>query len=366
MKFSEDITLNTATSIQSPKLRYDEFDAFRLFAAICVVVIHVSASAMTKFQTGSSLQLITTLINGIALFAVPGFIAISGLTIQLSYQSRSLVIGTFFKKRILTLALPYMIWTLIYYLDQLYFSNAVFSVTEYLKHLFWGTAFYHLYFMPIIFQFYLLYPLFHWLLKRINPMIFMSLTIILFVFYLGSSFTLFAQIDMPWPIKPEIPYSDRFFMSYLPFYALGLIMGQYYPWVLNHLKMITFVTLPFYFLSEMSHLLGRINYFVYQKNSTWQLPLAWELSSFCAIILLISLFSWFRRNGWMSPQINKLSALTFTLYLSHPLILQLCELKLGVIANLSLSFYYILALTLSIVIPLLLASGFDRIKKSYT
>lgn len=357
------MTILAATT--TGKKRFDEFDAFRLFAAICVVIIHVSASAMGKFQTGSHLQLLITIINGLALFAVPGFIAISGLTIHLSYQSKPFILKDFFKKRIVTLAIPYIAWTLIYYLDQLYFSRAAFSINDFLRHLLLGTAFYHLYFMPIIFQFYLLYPLFNRLLQLVKPSSLLVLSLILFVLYIGSSLPLLSGVNFPWPIKAEIPYSDRFFMSYLPFYVLGMLMGHGYPWFLKHIKGILAMTLPLYALSVYSHLLGRVDYFVFQKNPLWQLPLAWEISSFCAIILLVALFSGLSEKGWLPPWISKISALTFTLYLAHPLILQLCEIKLGVIANMSLSLYYLLTLFLCILLPLTFGVALNRIKKKW-
>lgn len=357
--------LTTTNPIIQTKVRYDELDAFRLFAAICVVIIHITASAMVKFQTGSSLQYAITAINGLALFAVPAFIAISGLTIHLSYLKKTLKLTEFFKKRMLTLAVPYVLWTLIYYFDQLHFSQAVFSLKAFLMHLLLGTAFYHLYFMPIIFQFYLLYPLFNWLSKKVKPSILLMLSLVLFVLYIGNGLTVMSQWHLPWPIKAEIPYSDRFFMSYLPFYALGLALAQSYTLFESRIKYILAISIPVYLVSEYSHLLGRIDYFVYQKNPPWQLPLAWEISSFFAIVLLIALFGYFRKHSLIPHLVKTLSGLTFTLYLAHPLILQICEIKLSFLATKSLTLFYAITFILCISLPLIFAYGINRIKQKW-
>lgn len=355
----------TTSQVMPTKIRYDELDAFRLFAAICVVVIHVTASAMVKFQTGSTLQFVITFINGLALFAVPAFIAISGLTIHLSYLKRKLNLVDFFKKRILTLALPYFLWTLIYYMDQLHFSQGSFSLTVFLSHLFLGTAFYHLYFMPIIFQFYLLYPVFYWLSKKIKPSLLLALSLLLFVLYIGNGLPFMSHLQLPWPVKAQIPYSDRFFMSYLPFYVLGLTLAQSYSLFERCMKYVLAVSIPFYLLSEYSHLLGRIDYFVFQKNPNWQLPLAWEISSFFAIVLLIVLFGVLRKRSLIPDKVKTLSGLTFTLYLAHPLVLQICEIKLSSVATKSLTLFYALTFILCISLPLIFAYGINRIKQKW-
>lgn len=357
--------MNTTTSFTTNRKRLDELDAFRLIAAICVVIIHLSASAMVKFQTGSTLQLLVSMINALALFAVPAFIAISGLTTQLSYQTRSFKLGEFYEKKLLTLVLPYIIWTVIYHLYVSHLTGAPFNLMLLLNQLFYGTAFYHLYFMPIIFQFYLLYPLFFWLSKRVPDYVLLGGSLVLFVLYLGRAFPLFSHATLPWPTKAELKYADRFFMSYLPFYTLGLVLANNLALFKRKLGLILAVSLPLYLLSEYSHMVGRVDYFVFQKNPSWQLPLAWEISSFFAIILLLTALIQFKAHGNFPKWISTISGYTFTLYLAHPLILSFCEVYGTSFMSKSLTGFYGVTLILCISFPLLGSHLYTIIKKKW-
>ena len=93
--------------------------------------------------------------------AVPGFIFISGLTLAYSYKEPKINnIYLFYKKRFINVVIPYVIWTLIYYLVYIILYNYEISLKFFLERLINGSMTYHLYFIIIIIQFYILFPMF--------------------------------------------------------------------------------------------------------------------------------------------------------------------------------------------------------------
>lgn len=326
------------------KARMAYLDLFRLVAAIAVVVIHLTASAIGQYNQGSSLQLGVTLINGLALFAVPAFIFISGYTFMVIYRGKSISFVSFLKKRTLVLLLPYIGWSLVYYLDQLYFSASPFSLKGFAYCLLTGSAFYHLYFMPIIFQFYLLFIPLKNLAERFSPVWLGAATLILYYVYTSGL-----------SIKAVIPLSDRFFMSYLPFYFLGMLMGLHAERVQQLLRKYWAIAAGFYLLATAFHVAGRTAYYVYQANLTLVLPFAWELASFGAILMILLISQNLEPLYQKSPAVPLLSSYTFDLYLAHPLVLQFGELALRRFGVQSVSIRLVILLLAGIGLPLAFA-----------
>lgn len=340
------------------KARMAYLDLFRLIAAVAVVVIHITASAIGKYQQGSTLQLLITLINGVALFAVPAFIFISAYTFMVIYRNKTISYWQFLKKRTVVLLLPYLLWSLIYYLDQIYFAAQPFSMIDFLKTLMTGSAFYHLYFMPIIFQFYLLFVPLKRITEKYSPMFIAIVTLVLYYVYtsglpFADSNGILGQINAWLPLKADFKLSDRLFMSYLPFYMFGMMMGLYAERTKVILSKYSLFVLAFYLVTTFFHVANRTAYYVYQTNFPVNLRYAWELSAFAAILIILWLVQQFEPFYSSSKSIPRLSAYTFDLYLAHPLILQFGEIflrRLGVQSvSITLAIVFVLAIGLPFV-----------------
>jgi peptidoglycan/LPS O-acetylase OafA/YrhL len=153
-----------------------EIDFLRAICIIAVVLIHATSDATVRWGTselalaeGSKTQLFYFAINIMSSFAVPVFILISGLVLFYQYYDewdRKKAVY-FYKKRILTVVVPYLIWSFIYYLFNQWLSHheVNFNLLTFLKMLVWADSSYHLYFMLIIIQFYIVFPLLLTLLK---------------------------------------------------------------------------------------------------------------------------------------------------------------------------------------------------------
>lgn len=342
----------------SHKKRMVYLDLFRIIAAVSVVIIHITASSMLKYKQGSNLQLIVTLINGLSLFAVPAFIFISSYTFIIIYKNKSLSSSLFFKKKIISLLLPYFIWTLIYYFLQLKISKQSFQLFEFFQCILFGTAFYHLYFMPIIIQFYLLFiPLKH-IVERFSAKSIIYITI--FIYYIYTSgipfsniISILYKINDFLILKSDIYMSDRFFISYLPFYILGLVLGYNEEKFQNFLQNYSIWILFLYIIISFIHVYNRIFYYVYQKNFFINLPYSWELSSIMSIFMILWLTKLHEHKYVFSNNISLISNYTFDLYLMHPLVLAIGEYFLYKIGIYSITLHMLLLFILGVCFPLI-------------
>jgi len=144
--------------------RIEYLDLFRAFAIMAVVAIHATSTAVAHYPKHSQGHDFYYFWNSFLQFAVPAFLFLSSLVLFYNYSARVKDKGWmfgFYKKRLLYVFVPYVIWSLIYFgVKQLLASHDPMShYTLFLKQLLTGTAHTHLYFFLIILQFYAVFPL---------------------------------------------------------------------------------------------------------------------------------------------------------------------------------------------------------------
>ncbi len=133
-------------------------DFIRLASIIGVVVIHTSTYYIDRTPPFSFNFYILHAVNQVFRFAVPAFFGISGFLLALKYSNIESPLK-FYKKRFSRILVPYLIWTLFYFL--IIFPNPIKLVLSriFLNDLITGDASYQLYFIPAIIVLYLLFPL---------------------------------------------------------------------------------------------------------------------------------------------------------------------------------------------------------------
>ncbi|RIX52629.1 acyltransferase [Paenibacillus nanensis] len=135
------------------KNRYYALDVMRSVAIIGVLVIHVTATVLPDAAERTWTEGIVLFLNQAFRFAVPAFLFLSGLGLSLSDNSK-LGYFAFLNKRLSKILLLYVLWSIVYHAV----SYQSFVPLTFLKELVTGGAYYHLYYMPLIILFYLLYP----------------------------------------------------------------------------------------------------------------------------------------------------------------------------------------------------------------
>ena len=328
-------------------------DLLKIVACVLVVVIHVTAAGVTGYQPGSLLQRLAVGVNSFSQFAVPAFIFASGYGLAARFRGQDRVAGLFrfWNRRIETVLLPYLIWSLLYLILQQRFMGICYGVSGMLKLLLTGGAFYHLYFMVILIQFYLVFPLLLTLRRRLSGVRFLAARpVALDVVVVTILYLLYAM----W-LKRYMPLSDRFFMSYLPFFYAGMVVFERPPkaTLLTAFGVVGAVSFADYLVSRMAGF-GAIT-----PMTMLSLPFAWELYALSIIILLLAWFKAINIDETLGAWVTRLSGVTFDVYLAHPLVLVVVGWGLKRLGTSSLSLEIAVGLVLGLALPALGRLGFN-------
>lgn len=284
-----------------------EIEWIRAICCILVIIIHVTAEFWTSFSKGSIQYKFIILLNTISQFAVPCFIFISGFVLYYVYHNREYKALDFYKKRMFKIVIPYLVWSSIYIITRYVYYNISINLKDIAKDILIGRASSHLYFMVLIIQFYLVFPLCLKIYQKINNR----------TLSMGIFFTVNAIVIL----FIKMPFKDRFFMNYLMFFGLGFILAD--------LKVNGFIPSKALKTGIFSVYLIIIFYHLSDTyRNIAQLPLilkglyrySWWIFSLISIVNIYSLANIFkiRKYNWIDNRaISSLSKHSFTIYLSH-------------------------------------------------
>lgn len=308
------------------KPKIENLDIFRAIAILAVVIIHVTSFPLVRMQKDpdSAITIFYSLINGFSQFAVFSFIFLSGLVLFYNYgdrkQESSSWIWTFYKKRILYILVPYVIWSFIYYLMKRVSAgiSPLDGLDSYFHGLLNGGNYEHLYYFIVLIQFYVLFPL---LLVVLNPKkgrgwILPVVIVLQTVFYFMN--------NKVWHLV-----SGDIFATYLLPYCLGALIGLNYERLLARLaRWQVLIYSVFVFFGLCYVFAGRL----YYRWCTFLIPYKVYLNfliyyvftaAACLMLLLVSHYLYQKlRNHVLSRMISGIGAASFAIFLAHPLFLK--------------------------------------------
>ncbi len=159
-------------------------DALRVIAILAVIFIHQTTITLQILNHNVSAAPFSLLFNQASRFAVPLFFLISGYVLELNNKNH-FSYPVFFKKRASRILVPFIFWSgLYFYIGHKFNIESLFSF-RFIEDLVTGQSAYHLYFIPTLIIFYLLFPFLHKILTYIkNPLFF----ILIFVFQIVIAF----------------------------------------------------------------------------------------------------------------------------------------------------------------------------------
>lgn len=141
------------------KKRIYYMDYLRAIAIIGVLALHAAAPYVTMYQKVDFWTWESGIIyNALVRWCVPIFLMISG-ALLLGRKEESL--STFFKKRANKILIPFVVWSVIYYVWRTYMWYPGYSIKEMLILFFNNNIYYHLWYFYALVGIYLLIPMFN-------------------------------------------------------------------------------------------------------------------------------------------------------------------------------------------------------------
>lgn len=292
--------------------RLQAFDILRVLATLAVIGIHVSADYASTSGGGM-------FFNQVVRFSVPMFIIISGFLLyyQELSSSRPEAAVSFYRKRFSKILWPYVIWTVFYTLMTQYllhtWPDRLVLLAAVGKHLIWGTGAYHLYFMVIIIQCYLLYPLLGvWLHNHYMSFI----TVLLLLLSLCQVFLYLHTIGrqhLPGTINPQLYLVA--FPIWIGYFGLGMYLATIKAWIEARLS---YALWPWGVLWAVSLALLLGDSYISGSYASSGKPtiMIYTIMSFLFFYGLALKYNCkeFPLSGWLSRQ-------SFLIYLAHPVVL---------------------------------------------
>lgn len=312
--------MNQSASASSRR-KTDTF--LRGVAICCVVLIHVLSSLKeSPFIQSAQYQLIAVAADQLSRVAVPLFVVLSGYGLQMGYQHKTLRIAEFFKKRVLKLLPLYILWSTIFWL--IFFFIPAWRPTPEMKPFFLqfilGNADYHLYFVPMIFQLYLLFPLLLPLVKKFPWLALASAGIFQVLLYVVITDYSFSQLGNSFFQSDQKQY--YWFFSWIFYFILGMVLPRLLVWIKQH-------RIAQWLLMAMVCLTGWwVVYSAYSSINSGTDPLM--ALRFTRIEVLayagsmsVAAFYWLSQHNKFFRPILFLGEHSYSIYLSHTLFLRL-------------------------------------------
>lgn len=306
------------------KKRTEHNDVLRVtllkgIAIIAVVVIHIFSSLPGKVFTLEPNNLFFIIIDQICRLSVPLFFGLSGYALTKKYHA-NFTIATFYKRRVFRLIPLYLLWSvglwLLFIVVKEWYSTS--EPTPWWQVVFLGRGDYHLYFVPLIFQFYLLFP---FLLKLLNRSR-IGLLLIAIVVQLVSLLFLEWHAKQPGAtffVTDQAQYS--MLISWISYFVMGMVLAKKSPknavGVAGTLFVLSGCFMAWQAVTEINNGLDPLYALKFTRSIV-------QLYGLSAIILFLNI-SWenFKVSKPIMQVWKKVGELSFIIFLSHTLVLRL-------------------------------------------
>lgn len=341
-------------------MRSTYWDSCKGVAIIAVVIIHACGSAL-GFPEGSVNWKFGLILRQFINFAVPAFLAISGL---FSARKMGESLGSFYSKRLLRIIPPYIIWSFI--------SMALRKPDHFIQpklffyDLLVGTGMGVGYFVIVLIQFILLTPLIWQIKSRRSHVLIMLVMLCISVFV--SYLTKLANANS---VLAQFPFFC-IFISWYPFYHLGVYVAEHTKEFDSQLRQLKPYLLPLLVLGLGFSLVEGFS-LGYQGMTSFGASQMKISSFFTSIILFMIALSFQSKDVFFDkPPIVWLGRCSYIIYLSHLFFLgqidfilqksnqvyQMQPLYIFLLSTLTLIGCFLMIVVFSIFLP-------DRILKYY-
>lgn len=284
-------------------MRKRELSRLNVLFCLLVIFIHIASYPLAGYTQGSVPYNGVLFLWRLASFVVQGFVLLAGLKMFLGKEKPYF---TMLNSKLKTIILPYAIWYVVYYIFYMITADYPIDILFITKHFLLGSLAPHTYFIPLIMQFFLLYPLWKIVIEKVNPFLAVAVAFLI---------STFAESVLPvilYNNGTNFIYNDRLFTTYLSYWIAGCCIGANYERFSEFIKKHSFV-IPYILAVAVNLIFTYINYNV--KYISY-LNVIHSVYCFTAIIFLYSVFSKTKETSRLITVIDKSS---YTIYLCHML-----------------------------------------------
>ncbi|WP_243063013.1 acyltransferase [Humibacter sp. RRB41] len=298
-----------------------EIDIVRILTFVCVIGVHTTSHTAGPNDIG--LYMLLDLLH----FTREVFFALTAFVLVYTYDARPVPMRKFWPKRFLLVGVPYVVWSAIYVVAG-YLHHPTGTLWDLvLKFVFstlTGSAWYHLYFLLVTMQVYLLVPVILWLVRRTRGKHWLLMLVALVIQAGLMSWYHYAPATTGW-------YGDwakQIVFTYSFFVIAGAVAADhakaFLPWIRSHRVLIGWLVLgsgaimiAFYWLEvAMGH--------SYYGAGTPMQPIVivWSVA---VGLGFLAIGTWWadrrRKESFMARTVDLASDRSFGIFLAHPMVI---------------------------------------------
>ena len=319
------------------KKRLPAIEYIRGVSMLGVVGIHVGSQYLMNPSANAHL---VALFEIATRFSVPIFFFVSafGLFYHLDPGAPFSYTG-FLRRRFRAVLVPYLAWSMFYILHYtvLYRDTMLLHVRQIAKYLFFGFASYQLYFMVILLWFYLLMPLWIFIVRRMTlPRLAALLALQIAFNYCISSMPIASAIA-----NPYLRYLVENRLNYWPFpYVFIFVLGGWLALRSDAFLLFLrrrYASLSLFFFAALAALLGYYYWSLHVwgytpiggVNTAHQLCPPGVVYTLAASLFLFAVFTEQRYPKGLNALFGFLGRHSYFVYLAHPVAITYLSLLLG-------------------------------------
>jgi peptidoglycan/LPS O-acetylase OafA/YrhL len=302
-----------------------EIDVIRILTFASVIGVH------TISHTIASNDVPLYVLLGLLHFTREPFFWITGFVLMWSYFHKPVPMRRFWPRRFLLVGVPYVVWSLIYlwisdYPDLHRDPSAGAFVLQYIRIIFQGTAWFHLYFLLVTMQVYLLVPAIAWLVRRTRRHHVALLAVAALI-----QLALMTWYHY-WPgfLPGFVHWDKQYFFSYTFFITAGAVCAdhgeEFFAWVGRNRWQVGLITLgcavAYLGVWALQRAAGESLYSA--GDPVQPATVVWGVGVGLGFAAIGSFWAERRRNGsLLTRSVSTATDRSFGIFLSHPLILWL-------------------------------------------
>ncbi|MBY6037350.1 acyltransferase [Fictibacillus nanhaiensis] len=287
---------------------FNEIHFLRAFACIGVLLVHVSATYYT--QAGEVFNWFTYFFNQIGRFGTPTFAVISGFLLFNQVNKKGFVLKQFVTSRTTKIIMPFVIWSIFYQFITIYILGGTLPTDPkvLLYNFTMGESFYHLYFMAIVVQFYLLFPLLQLIKSGLGWWIGLFVSAALSLYFSNLQDITFAS-----GIFEQVLLDKVFVLHWIFYFIFGGFLAYYWnpisQWTKRHSILLAISVLFIYIGAYMEYkTIGSVS--SRRETNLFNIPAL----SFATI----GLYYYLTKVQWIKTSLQSIGKLSMGIYLIHP------------------------------------------------